>query len=188
MYQALEKSRRRNCRSDLGSVLRYAGRTVRTRGGLFHYPCRYLTAPPARRTETRDRNRFARRVDSCKMDEHQQTGKLLYTHFEDICKLLKNTTSLSRSAMDCVREALPMQTTQPSSESWKYSENWLKSHGNTTYRSLSKGRDTFRCKKIRENMDKQIKYCHGPRSTRWDRWSATSEPDTTTLPPRSARR
>lgn len=39
----------------------------------------------------------------------------LYTHFEEICELLKNTTSLSRSATACARAALPTQTTRRSS-------------------------------------------------------------------------
>ena len=70
----------------------------------------------------------------------------LYTHFEDICKLLKKY-DIAFSLGDGLRPGSIADANDAAQfEKSEVLENWLKSHGNTTYRSLSKGRDTFRCK------------------------------------------
>ena len=83
----------------------------------------------------------------------------LYTHFEDICEIMKAYDVAFSLATACARAASPMPTTQRSSVSWKRWVSLTKIAWKHDVQTMIEGPGHVPMQLIKENMDKQLAEC-----------------------------
>ena len=115
-------------------------------------------------TAKRHRHRLARRLDHGQVVPRAPQGNFLYTHFEDICEIMKAYDVPSRSATACARldrrrqRRRAVRRTETLGEltkiAWKHD-----------VQTMIEGPGHVPMHKIKENMDKQLESAARRRST-----------------------